>query len=346
MTRMMKAAVLKAAKEMVVEEIPVPVPGDGEVLIKVAANGLCHTDLTYYEGHVPVAYPLVLGHEAAGVVAELGRGVTGLAAGDAVLLPPVYGCGECPFCKRGEDNLCPKSVMLGGQRNGAYAQYLTIPGKYAFKMNKKLNAKRVCVAADAVSTMYFALKERVSVKPGETVAVFGAGGLGLAAIAVANALGAEKVYAVDVKDGALEAASRLGAEAINATGHDKLYKSLKKETGDSIRVAVDCVGMAQTINEAFQTVRKGGDVAVIGFTLDKVELKAGAFMGMQKRIGGSWGCPTRLFPEVIGLLEAGKIPVDLLVSRTYPLDEIQTAFDDLHAGEVIGRAVIEIPQDI
>lgn len=344
MTQMMKAAVLKAAKEMVVEEIPVPVPGDGEVLVKVAANGLCHTDLTYYEGHVPVEYPLVLGHEAAGVVEEIGSGVTGLAKGDSVLLPPVYGCGVCDFCKRGEDNLCPKSVMLGGHRDGAYAQYLTIPGQYAFKMSKDLDTSRVCVAADAVSTMYFALKERVSVTPGETVAVFGAGGLGLAAIAVSKALGAEKVYAVDVKDGALEAASKLGAEAINATGQEKLYKTLKKETGDGIRVAVDCVGMAQTINEAFQTVRKGGEVAVIGFTLDKVQLKAGAFMGMQKRIGGSWGCPTRLFPEVIELLEAGKVPVDLLVSRTYTLDDIQTAFDDLHAGKVIGRAVIEIPQ--
>lgn len=344
MTGMMKAAVLKAAKEMVVEEIPIPVPKEGEVLVKVAANGLCHTDLTYYEGHVPVEYPLVLGHEAAGIVEEVTSGVQGVAVGDAVLLPPVYGCGECAFCQRGEDNLCPKSVMLGGHRNGAYAQYLTLPGKYAFKMSPGLDPKRVCVAADAVSTMYFALKERVCVSEGETVAVFGAGGLGLAAIAVSKALGAEKIYAIDVKEGALEAAARLGADTINAAGQEKLYKTLKKETGDSIRVAVDCVGMAQTINEAFQTVRKGGDVAVIGFTLDKVPLKAGAFMGMQKRIGGSWGCPTRLFPEVISLLESGKIPVDLLVSRTYTLDDIQTAFDDLHAGKVIGRAVIEIPQ--
>ena len=108
---------------------------------------------------------------------------------------------------------------------------------------------------------------------------------------------------------------------------------------------MDCVGMGKTISEAFQTVRKGGEVAVIGFTLDSVQLKAGAFMGMQKRIGGSWGCPTRLFPEVIGLLEEDRIPLDVLVSRHYSLDEIQTAFDDLHGGKVLGRAVIEIPQD-
>jgi len=344
MTKTMKAAVLKAAKELSVEEIPIPSPGKGEVLVKVAANGLCHTDLTYYEGHVKVEYPLVLGHEAAGMVEDAGDGAGGLAVGDAVLLPPVYGCGECDFCKRGEDNLCVKSIMLGGQRDGAYAQYLTIPGRFAFKMNPKVDLKRACVAADAVSTVYFALKERVAFKPGESVAVFGVGGLGLAALAVAKALGAEKLYAIDVKEGALELASQIGAEAINAKGQEKIYKSLKKMSGDGIRVALDCVGMGQTISEAFQTVRKGGEVAVIGFTLDSASLKAGAFMGLQKRIGGSWGCPTRLFPEVITLLESGKVPLDVLVSRIYPLEDIQNAFNDLHEGKVIGRAVIEIPQ--
>lgn len=345
MTGTMKAAVLRAPKELVVDDVPIPEPGQGDVLVRVAANGLCHTDLTIFEGHVPVKHPLILGHEAAGTVAGLGPGAQGLTEGDAVLLPPVYGCGECEFCARGEDNLCPKSVMLGSTRDGSYAQYITIPARYAFPVKPGLDLKKVCVAADAVSTIYFALKERVALQKGDTVAVFGAGGLGLAALAVAGALGADKLFAVDVKEGALELAAAAGAEVINAAGEEKIYKTLKKKTGDGIRVAVDCVGMRQTITEAFQTVRKGGEVAVIGFTLDKVELKAGAFMGMQKRIGGSWGCPTRLFPEVIALLDQGKIPLDILVSRVYPLEEIGTAFSDLHAGSVLGRAVIEIPQE-
>jgi propanol-preferring alcohol dehydrogenase len=234
--------------------------------------------------------------------------------------------------------------MLGAARNGSYAQYIVMPERYAFKMKPGLDLKRVCVAADAVSTVYFALKERVALQPGETVAVFGAGGLGLAALAVAKALGAEKLFAVDVKEGALELAAELGAKTINAEGQEKLYKTLKKETGDGIRVALDCVGMGSTISEAYGTVCKGGEVAVIGFTLDSVQLKAGTFMGLQKRIGGSWGCPTRLFPEVIGLLESGKLPLDVLVSRVYPLADIQTAFDDLHGGKITGRAVIEMPE--
>ncbi len=347
MTTTMKAAVLHAAKDLRVEEVPVPVPGPGEVLVKVAANGLCHTDLTYYEGLIPdflKIYPLILGHEAAGTVAALGEGASTLSEGDPVLLPPVYGCGECPLCLGGDDNICSKSQMLGGTRNGAYAQYVAIPEKYAFKMKPGLDLSRVCVAADAVSTITFALKERVCVGKGDQVAVFGAGGLGLAALAVAKALGAEKMYAVDVRDESLESAAALGAEVFNANEHERIDKVLKKASGDGIRVAVDCVGMAATIKNSFGTIRKGGDVAVIGYTMDDCKFKAGAFMGLQKRIGGSWGCPTRLFPEVIKLLEGGQIPLDILVSKIYTLDNILDAFNDLHDGKVVGRAVVEIPQ--
>jgi 2-desacetyl-2-hydroxyethyl bacteriochlorophyllide A dehydrogenase len=346
MTNTMKAAVLHAARELKVEDVPIPEPGSGEILVKVKANGLCHTDLTYYEGHIPdplKKYPLILGHEAAGTVAALGDGASSLSVGDDVLLPPVYGCGVCPTCEGGEDNICPKSVMLGGSRDGAYAQYIVIPEQYAFRMKPGLDLTRVCVAADAVSTIYFALKERVALREGDQVAVFGAGGLGLAALAVAKALGAKKTYAIDVRDESLEGAAKLGAECFNATEHDRIDKVLKKASGDGIRVAVDCVGMSRTIKNAFGTVRRGGEVAVIGYTMEEVSFKAGAFMGLQKRIGGSWGCPTRLFPEVISLLEAGKIPLDVLVSKTYPLENILDAFTDLHEGKVVGRAVVEIP---
>jgi len=346
MTNMMKAAVLHAAKDLRVDDVPVPTPGPQEVLVKVRANGLCHTDLTYYEGQIPdplKKYPLILGHEAAGTVEAVGAGAGTLAAGDAVLLPPVYGCGECPTCLGGDDNICPKSVMLGGTRDGAYAQYIVIPERYAFKMSPDLDLTRACVAADAVSTITFALKERVNVHEGDAVVVFGAGGLGLAALAVAKALGAAKTYAVDVRDSSLEQAARLGATVYNAKEHQKIAKVLKKETGDGIRVAVDCVGMAATIKNAFGAVRRGGEVAVIGYTMEDVSFKAGAFMGLQKRIGGSWGCPTRLFPEVIALLEKGHIPLDILVSKIYPLDRIHDAFEALHAGEIVGRAVVEIP---
>lgn len=342
----MLAAVLKGPKELSVEEVDVPEPGLGEVLIEVAANGLCHTDVTYYEAQIPEKmriYPLILGHEAAGKVVALGKGVTDLKEGDNVLLPPVYGCGECGYCKAGLDNLCVKSMMLGGTRDGAYAQYTVIPAPFAFKMNPSVELDRACTAADAVATVYYALKERVKLQPGEQVAVFGAGGLGLAALNVAGALGASKLYAIDIRDESLEAAKKLGAEAINSKGEEKIHKTLKKMSGDGIRIALDCVGLGATIEAAFNTVCKGGEVAVIGFTLDKVQLRAGNFMGLQKRIGGSWGCPTRLFPEVVKLLESGGINFDVLVSRYYELKDVEQAFKDLEDGKIVGRAVIRIP---
>lgn len=342
----MLAAVLHGPKELSVEEVDVPKPGPGEALIEISANGLCHTDVTYYDAKIPEKmriYPLILGHEAAGKVAALGEGVTNLKEGDSVLLPPVYGCGECAYCKSGLDNLCVKSNMLGGTRHGAYAQYVAIPAKFAFKMNPELKLDQACTAADAVSTVFYALKERVAMRPGDQVAVFGAGGLGLAALNVAGALGASKLYAVDIRDDSLEAAKKLGAETINSTGKEKLYKELKTMANDGIRVALDCVGLGVTIAEAFNTVAKGGEVAVIGFTLDKVTLPAGNFMGLQKRIGGSWGCPTRLFPDVVKLLESGGIRFDVLVSKYYDLKDVEQAFKDLEGGKIVGRAVIRIP---
>ncbi len=342
----MMAAVLHGPKQLKIEKVDVPKPGPDEVLVEVAANGLCHTDVTYYDAKIPEKmriYPLILGHEAAGKIVALGPGATGLSEGDSVLLPPVYGCGECDFCQAGLDNLCRKSVFLGATRNGTYAEYVTIPAKFAFKMNASVDLERACVSADSVSTVYYALKERVGVKKGDSVAVFGCGGLGLAALNVARELGAAKLYAVDVREDSLEAAKKLGAETVNSKGKEKIFKELKTLSGDGIRVALDCVGYGATISEAFNTVCKGGEVGVIGFTLDKVDLRAGNFMGLQKRIGGSWACPTRLFPEIVKLLEGGRIDFDVLVSKFYDLEQVEQAFMDLEAGKIVGRAVVRIP---
>ncbi len=342
----MTAAVLHGPKELKIEKVDVPKPGPGEVLVKVAANGLCHTDVTYYEAKIPEKmriYPLILGHEPAGEVVALGEGVESPAEGERVLLPPVYGCGECDYCQAGLDNLCRKSVFLGASRHGTYAQYVALPAKFAFKMKPSVDMERACIAADSVSTVYYALKERVQIRKGDSIAVFGAGGLGLAALNVARELGAARRYAIDVREESLEAARKIGAETVNSKGKEKIYKELKSLSGDGIRVALDCVGYGATIEEAFNTVSKGGEVGVIGFTLDKVSLPAGNFMGLQKRVGGSWACPTRLFPDVVRLLESGGIDLNVLVSKFYNLEEVEQAFHDLEAGKIVGRAVIRIP---
>jgi len=163
----MTAAVLHGPKNLKIEEVDVPRPKTGEVLVKLIANGLCHTDVTYYSALIPEKmriYPLILGHEAAGKIYAVGDNVSDLKEGDNVLLPPVYGCGECDYCLADLDNLCRRSNMLGGTRHGAYAQFTTLPAKFAFKMDPSVALDRACVAADAVSTVYYALKERVQMK--------------------------------------------------------------------------------------------------------------------------------------------------------------------------------------
>ena len=342
----MIAAVLHGPNTLVIEDVPVPKPRPGEVLVEIAANGLCHTDVTYYAARIPEKsriYPLILGHEAAGKVAALGEFVTTLKEGDHVLLPPVYGCGGCDYCLAGLDNLCRESAMLGGTRDGAYAQYVAIPARFAFEMSPNIDLGSACIAADAVSTVFYALTERVRMRPGDAVAVFGTGGLGLAALNVAAILGASRLYAVDIRDESLDAARKLGAETINSLNKERVFKELKAMSDDGIRIALDCIGLGSTIEEAFNTVCRGGEVGVIGFTLDRVTLRAGNFMGLQKRIGGSWGCPTRLFPEVVKLVEGGGIRFDVLVSKYYELKDIEQAFKDLEDGGIVGRAVIRIP---
>ncbi len=342
----MTAAVLHGPNDLRIEKVDVPEPAAGDVLVEIIANGLCHTDVTYYEAKIPEKmriYPLILGHEAAGRVVALGKGAAGITVGESVLLPPVYGCGGCDYCLAGLDNLCRESVFLGATRNGTYAEYAVVPSRFAFKVDPSVDLERACVAADSVSTVYYALKERVEVRRGDSVAVFGCGGLGLAALNVARALGADNLYAVDVRDESLEAARKIGATAVNSKGKDKIFKELKSLSGDSIRVAVDCAGYAATVSEAFNTIRKGGEVAVIGFTLDDVTLRAGNFMGLQKRIGGSWACPTRLYPDVVKLIESGAIALDVLVNRFYDLPQVEQAFKDLERGEIVGRAVVRIP---
>ncbi len=343
--KMTAAVLLEPQKLVIQDDFPVPEPESDEVLVEIAANGLCHTDVTYYDAKIPEKmrmYPLILGHEAAGKVVKLGKEVENISLGEHVLLPPVYGCGECSYCQAGLDNLCLTSSMLGGNRHGTYAQYTAMPSRAVFPINRSTALDCICTAADAVSTVFYVLTERVLMKEGEIVVVFGCGGLGLAALSTAKALGASRLIAIDNRDIALEAAAKLGAEIINIDKEAKVHKTLKGMTDDSVRIALDCVGHKSTIEAAFKSIARGGEVAVIGYTMDTVELVAGGFMGQQKRVGGSWGCPTRLFPSMIKMIDDGGIDFSILIGKRYELPEIGQAFEDLETGKIVGRGVITI----
>src|SRR5574341_545642 len=229
----MKAAVFReAGRPLALEEVPTPSPGPGEALVAVAGCGMCHTDLHYLDHGVKPFKPppLILGHEIAGTVAGLGDGVTERAAGDRVLIPSVYGCGRCEFCRRGRENLCVEMIMLGNNIDGGYAEYVVVPAKELIPVPAELPLEQACVIADALSTPYHAVKRRGKVRVGDTVAVVGCGGVGLNLVQCAVVSGA-RVIAVDLNDQRLAVARALGAaETINPVAVERVDKAVRALT--------------------------------------------------------------------------------------------------------------------
>ena len=332
----MKAAVFHGGgTPLTIEDVPTPEPRPGEVVIRVAACGLCHTDLHYLDHGVPTfkSPPIVLGHEAAGTIARLGPEVSGLAVGDRVLAPSVWSCGRCRFCRAGRENLCTDLVMPGNHTDGAFAEFLAVPAKELVPLPASIPLERACIIADAVSTPYHAVKHRGRVRTGDTVAVVGGGGVGLNVVQCAAVAGAT-VIAVDLNDTRLELAKRFGARhAFNPGTTDRLDKQVRKLTGGGVDVAFEVVGNPKTIDLAFNLIRKGGRLVVIGFSQDPVSINAGKLMFYELELAGSLGCGAGEYPEIVALVESGRIMLDPIVSGTFPLDRINDGFDRLRRGE-------------
>jgi 6-hydroxycyclohex-1-ene-1-carbonyl-CoA dehydrogenase len=331
-----KAAVFRGnGHELRIEDLPEPEPRAGEVVIRVAACGLCHTDLHYLDHGVPTfkAPPIVLGHEAAGTVARLGAGVSAVAEGDRVLAPSVWSCGRCRFCRAGRENLCTDLVMPGNHTDGAFAEFLAVPAKELVPLPPTIPLERACVIADAVSTPYHAVKRRGRVRAGDTVAVVGCGGVGLNVVQCAAVAGAT-VVAVDQNAARLELAQQLGARyAINAATTERVDKQVRTLTNGGVDVAFEVVGTPKTIDLAFNLIRKGGRLVVIGFSHDPVSINAGKLMFYELELVGSLGCGAGEYPEIVALVESGRISLEPIVSGTLPLDRINDGFDRLRRGE-------------
>lgn len=332
----MKAAVFHGnGQRLTIEDVPDPEPKAGEVLMRVAACGLCHTDLHYLDHGVPTfkAPPIILGHEAAGTVARLGPGVTGFAEGDRVLAPSVWACGRCRFCRAGRENLCTDLVMPGNHTNGAFAELLAVPAKELVRLPPDMPLERACVIADAVSTPYHAVKERGQVRAGDTVAVVGCGGVGLNVVQCAAVAGAT-VIAVDLNDARLQLARRLGAQhTINPGATERVDKEVRKLTDGGVDVAFEVVGNPKTIDLAFNLIRKGGRLVVIGFSHDPVPINVAKLMFYELELVGSLGCGAGVYPEIVALVASGRITLEPIVSGTFPLDRINEGFDRLRRGE-------------
>ena len=332
----MRAAVFHGSgMPLEVTEVETPTPGYGEALVRVAGCGMCHTDLHYLDHGVRTFKkpPLILGHEAAGVVHSIGEGVEERVSGDRVLIPAVLSCGRCRYCRAGRENLCEHMVMPGNDIDGAYAEFIKVPAAELVPVPDELPLDKACVIADAISTPYHAVKNRGRVRPGDTVAVVGCGGVGLNVVQCARIAGG-RVIAIDVSKERLALAGELGAEVtLDPSEYDRPDKEIRKLTDGGVDVAFEAIGKPETIELGFSLIRKGGRLCVIGYSGAPVSLSAARLMYYELELVGSLGCGGGQYPEILSLVESGRLLLDPVVSGSVPLDDINDGFDLLRRGE-------------
>lgn len=335
---MMQAARFYAKGEpLKLEEVPIPEIGADEVLVKVAGCGICQSDLEYIDLGVPTVKkpPITLGHEPAGTITKIGESVKGFKVGDTVLCSNIISCGVCRYCREGRDDICDNWVMLGNMIDGAYAQYVKIPAKNAYLLPPEIDPEYGCIIADAVSTPFHAVKDRSGLRIGDNVALFGCGGLGMAAIQIATAMGGN-VIAVDVFDAKLEIARKMGAvETINSRTTDAVKEIRRLTSGRGVDVAFEMIGRPETIVQAYKSVAKGGRLVQVGFSPKEVTLNLGRMMINEIEVVGSCACRSVDFPRLIELIRRGKIDIKSLVTHKFPLSQVNEALDVLRRGESI-----------
>lgn len=339
----MRAAVFHGpGQPLSLENWPEPKLGERDILIKVAACGLCHSDLHYIDHGVKTfkTPPLVLGHEASGVVVEAGPGVKEFKPGDRVLVPPVLPCKQCRNCRSGRENACEKLVMFGNDIDGAFAEYLAAPAAECFHLPDSIPLAEASIISDAVTTPFHGVRNRARVQGGETVAIYGCGGVGLNAVQVAAMLGAI-VIAVDIVDEKLEWARRLGAtEVVNARQVPDVPKAIRRLTNGGVDVAIEAIGNPRTQEQAFASLRGGGRLLLMGFSAENMALNAGRTTYREIEIIGTLGCRPVDFPVVIELVRLGKLQVTPLVTGRFPLAEINAGLDELRRGKGIRNIVV------
>ena len=360
MARKARAALCRElGKPVVVETIEVAAPRRGEVTVKIAACGVCHSDLSATNGTIQMKLPLVLGHEAAGVVAEVGEGVTDFAPGDHVISSFVYMCGKCRWCTTGKPHLCDMAAKAlhtlpdgttptrDGAGNplsvfsacGVMAEYATLAADSLVKIDKDIPLDRAALVSCGVMTGVGAVFNTAKVEPGTAVMVIGTGGVGLNVIQGAAIAGANPIVAVDVAETKLALAKQFGAtHTINAATEENVVKAAKKLTGGGPDYCFECIGLGKTVEQAFRSLRKGGKAVVVGVARgdESVPVKPVSLTFEEKTLTGSYfgsARPREDFPRLLALYRAGRLKLDELITHRYRIEEAPQAFADLEAGK-------------
>ena len=333
----MRALLLSEYKKLSIVDMPVPSIGDDEVLVRVKACGVCGSDIHGYDGstgrRIP---PLVMGHEAAGVIERVGSRVDRFAAGDRVTFDSMVSCGACDFCRNDQINLCDHRMVLGVscgdyRRHGAFAEYVAVPARILYTLPANLPFERAALT-EAVSIAVHAVNRGMPAE-GETAIVVGAGMIGLLTIQVLKVKGVRSIIAVDVDAGKLELARRMGAaHALDATAVDVPAAVAGLTGGRGGDVAFEVVGVGDTVASAVRSVRKGGTVVLVGNLAPTVDLPLQLVVTREISVLGSCGSNGEI-PECIELLASGAIDVDPIISLRASLDEGPDLFARLYGGD-------------
>jgi len=349
MDQRMKALLLSRYKHLEIVDLPEPAPASGEVLVRVAACGICGSDVHGYDGstgrRIP---PIVMGHEAAGTVAAWGEGVTGFAKGDRLTFDSTVSCGSCHPCRRGDVNLCDHRQVLGVScteyhRPGAFAEYVAVPSRIVHRLPDNLSFEEAAML-EALSVALHAVR-LAPVQTGQTALVVGAGMIGLLLVQVLSNAGCSRIFVADLDQSRLELAHAAGATDVLVAGTDPVEAVLKHTKGRGVDVAMEAVGRTETVQASIDSVCKGGTVVLVGNVTPAVTLPLQKVVARQIRLQGSCASAGE-YPQAIELLASGGIEVRSLITAVAPLDQGPRWFARLYAREPHLMKVILTPGEL
>lgn len=336
---------VEVGKPLQLQEIPLPVIGDRDILVRVHAAGICHSDAHYRSGLSPVrSLPITLGHEIAGVVEKKGSMVDSLIIGSRVCLHYNLTCGNCYYCSTGNEQFCPHCLMLGHHIDGGYAEYVGVPARNAISLPEEIPFDQGATLMCASATSFHAL-HKSRLRAGETVAVFGVGGLGISAVQLARALGALEVFAVDLNEEKLQTASLYGAIPVNARTLDPVSEIRRLTKNKGVDVALELIGLPRTMRQAVQSLAPLGRIVIAGLSNKPLEIDTyRELLGNEAEIIGSNDHLLHELPLVVDLARRKILDTSRVVTRSIPLqaEAINKALDELERFGSGLRTVISI----
>jgi 2-desacetyl-2-hydroxyethyl bacteriochlorophyllide A dehydrogenase len=338
----MKAMVLERFGEPLQwREVPLPQLGAGEALVRITACGLCGTDLKISAGKLAgTPLPLIMGHEPAGEVVEVGSAVSNVQVGDQVAVHFYVTCGQCEYCRTDRDSLCPNlSGRLGFELDGGFAEYVKVPAGNLFSISSSVPPEQVAVLGDCVATVWHGVRRRAQVQPGQDVVVMGTGGLGVHAIQVLRLSGA-RIIGVDIAPEKLELARQMGAdEVVDARHEDVAARVLDLTHGAGVDAVLEFVGSPEVVQTDLSVLKRGGVLVLLGYVPGQSFQAASTDVVLtEKRMVGSRASSKQDLIDVIRLVERGLLkPV---ITKRFPLEQVNQAMSLLASGQILGRAVV------